>query len=158
MRRIIGKYKIKHRKYSPYHQQTNGLMESIKKVLEVIMVKIFQLFGMCYIPSTTKIRHCTVHWVQRGVHEGCGGGDNPPCLGFCRVAVAPLHRVQDNTPWLHFLCKPNNSWVDPRMGGGPKDGGWAYPWFCAWFLSTMFFAHGICRSSQGKYGYILIQG
>ena len=40
---ITKQYKIKHRKYSPYHPQENGQVESTNKVIEVILTKIVQL-------------------------------------------------------------------------------------------------------------------
>jgi transposase InsO family protein len=42
MRELTGKYGIKHCKSSPYHPQTNGQVESKRKVLEAIF------FGMLY--------------------------------------------------------------------------------------------------------------
>ena len=43
VRDLIEKYKIKHRKSTPYHPQANGQVESTNKVLENIMTKIVQL-------------------------------------------------------------------------------------------------------------------
>eukprot|EP00253_Pinus_taeda_P030643 PITA_30643 len=40
---LIEKYKIKHRKSTPYHPQANGQVESTNKVLENIMTKTVQL-------------------------------------------------------------------------------------------------------------------
>ena len=39
MKGIVEKYKIKHRKSSPYHPQANGQVESTNKILEAIMTK-----------------------------------------------------------------------------------------------------------------------
>ena len=39
VRGIVEKYKIKHRKSSPYHPQANGQVESTNKILEAIMTK-----------------------------------------------------------------------------------------------------------------------
>ena len=39
VRGIVEKYKIKHRKSSPYHLQANGQVESTNKILEAIMTK-----------------------------------------------------------------------------------------------------------------------
>jgi transposase InsO family protein len=41
VRVIIEKYKLKHRKSSPYHPQANGQVESTNKVSESIMTKKF---------------------------------------------------------------------------------------------------------------------
>jgi hypothetical protein len=43
MKELIEKYGIKHRKYSPYHPQANGQVESTNKVLEDILTKTIQL-------------------------------------------------------------------------------------------------------------------
>ena len=39
----MEKYKIKHRKSTPYHPQANGQVKSTNKVLENIMTKIVQM-------------------------------------------------------------------------------------------------------------------
>ena len=36
-------YKIKHRKYTPYHPQENGQVESTNKVIEGILTKTMHL-------------------------------------------------------------------------------------------------------------------
>ena len=43
MRGIVEKYKIKHRKSSPYHPQANGQVESTNNILEAIMTKTIKL-------------------------------------------------------------------------------------------------------------------
>lgn len=43
VRDLTEKYKIKHRKSTPYHPQANGQVESTNKVLENIMTKTVQL-------------------------------------------------------------------------------------------------------------------
>ena len=40
VRGIVEKYKIKHCKYSPYHPQANGHVESTNKILDAIMTKV----------------------------------------------------------------------------------------------------------------------
>jgi len=37
---LVEEYKIKHRKYTPYHPHTNGQVESTNKVIEGILTKI----------------------------------------------------------------------------------------------------------------------
>ena len=51
-------------------------------------------------------------------------------LGVCYI----LSMTSSMHPIIFFLCGPNNSWADRRMGRGPNDGGQTYPWFCAWVL------------------------
>jgi len=43
MKELTEKYGIKQRKYSPYHLQANGQVESTNKVLEAILTKTIQL-------------------------------------------------------------------------------------------------------------------
>jgi hypothetical protein len=43
MKEMTEKYGIKHHKYSPYHPQANGQVESTNKVLEAILTKTVQL-------------------------------------------------------------------------------------------------------------------
>ena len=43
VRRFFFKYKIKHRKSSPYHPQANIQVESTNKILEAIMTKIVNI-------------------------------------------------------------------------------------------------------------------
>ena len=43
MQEIANKYKIKHRKSTPYHPQANGQVESTNKNLETIMTKTVQM-------------------------------------------------------------------------------------------------------------------
>jgi hypothetical protein len=40
---VIEQYQIKHRKYTPYHPQANGKLESTNKVIESILTKTIQL-------------------------------------------------------------------------------------------------------------------
>jgi hypothetical protein len=40
---LTEQYTIKHRKYSPYHPQENGQVESTNKVIEAILTKTIQL-------------------------------------------------------------------------------------------------------------------
>ena len=40
---ITGKYKIKHRKSTPYHPQANGQVESTNKTLEGIITKTVEM-------------------------------------------------------------------------------------------------------------------
>jgi hypothetical protein len=44
MKELTKKYGIKHCKYSPYHLQDNGKVESTNKVLETILTNIVQLY------------------------------------------------------------------------------------------------------------------
>ena len=52
-------------------------------------------------------------------------------------------------PQDFFLCGPNNSCVDPRMGEVPKMVGKPtygfVHWFCTWFWSWWFSTHGILQ-------------
>ena len=43
MQELTTKYGIRHCKYSPYHPQANGQIESTNKVLEVILTKTIHL-------------------------------------------------------------------------------------------------------------------
>jgi transposase InsO family protein len=43
MEELTEKYGIKHCKYSPYHPQANGQVESTKKFMEAILTKTVQL-------------------------------------------------------------------------------------------------------------------
>ena len=43
MQEIADRYKIKHRKSTPYHPQANGQVESTNKTLETIMTKTIQM-------------------------------------------------------------------------------------------------------------------
>ena len=43
MQGIADKYKIKHRKSTPYHPQANGQVESTNKTLETTMTKTVQM-------------------------------------------------------------------------------------------------------------------
>ena len=43
VRGIVEKYKIKHRRSSPYHPQANGQVESTNKIIEAIMTKTIKL-------------------------------------------------------------------------------------------------------------------
>jgi transposase InsO family protein len=40
---VTKQYQIKHRKYTPYHPQENGQLESTNKVIEPILTKTVQL-------------------------------------------------------------------------------------------------------------------
>jgi transposase InsO family protein len=40
---IIKQYQIKHQKYTPYHPEENGQVESTNKVIEAILTKIVHL-------------------------------------------------------------------------------------------------------------------
>ena len=41
--KMMEKYKVKHKKSTPYHPQANGQVESTNKVIEGIITKIFHL-------------------------------------------------------------------------------------------------------------------
>ena len=43
MKELTTKYAIRHYKYSPYHPQANGQVESTNKVLEAILTKTVSL-------------------------------------------------------------------------------------------------------------------
>jgi len=84
---------------------------------------------MCYILYTTSNRRCYV----------------------------VLDGVQGNASIFFIFF-----YVDPRIGGIPKDSGQAHPWFCTWLLhmvlGMMVFTMVFCKSGQGNYGYVLVQG